>query len=93
MKLYKCRFIIGWIDESDGACGEATGIHTQDDLTKAADGDESKDLYSVYEYEAPVDFAWEVGASYAFKEDWTATDSLSIAQVQYNNGAWVTVGK
>ena len=93
MKLYKCRFIIRWIDESDGACGETTGIHTKDDLIKAADGDESKQLYSVYEYEAPIDFAWEIGSSYAFKEDWTATDSLSIIQVQDDNGVWGDCGE
>jgi len=94
MKLYKCRFIIGWIDESDGACGESTGINSSDDLIKAADGDKSKDLFSVFEYEAPYDYAWEVGASYAFMEDWTAHDTLSIAQVQNNKGEWVkTKGK
>lgn len=90
MKLYKCRFIIGWIDESDGTCGESTGFNSSNDLVKAADEDGSKNLMSVFEYEAPVEYAWEIGASYAFMENWTAHDSLSIAQFYNpNTKTWV----
>ncbi len=87
--MYTCRFIIGWMHESDGACGESTGIYTLDDLIAAANGDESKDQFSVFVYEAPYDYAYEVGAEKAFKENWTAQDSLSVVQVQNEKGEWV----
>lgn len=87
MNLNKCRFLIGWMDGSDGACGEATGINRGNDLIA---GVETNENVNVYEYEAPAGFEWEVGASKAFRDNFTAQDTLSVVQV-YLDGAWVEV--
>lgn len=93
--LRKCRFIIGWMDGSDSAC-DPTGIHTQEDLLLAMNLDRLPGgclsrTVDVFEYDAPEGFEWEVGASYAFMANFTAHDTLSIAQYQDSEGKWVSV--
>lgn len=82
MKLRKCRFYIGWMAFSNGACGEDTGIHEVDDLLKPSS---EKDCF---EYEAPEGFEWAVGAAQAFEGNWTAEDSMSLVLVE-NDGEWL----
>lgn len=90
----QCRFIIGWMDGSDSAC-DPTGIHTQEDLLLAIAPDFgvlcNDRVADVFEYDAPEGFEWEVGASYAFRQGFTAHDSLSIAQYQDSEGKWISV--
>lgn len=92
--LRKCRFIIGWMDGSDSAC-DPTGIHSQNDLLLAVDPRpralRNLRTVDVWEYDAPEGFEWEVGASYAFRADFYAHDSLSIAQYQDSEGKWISV--
>lgn len=88
----RCRFIIGWMDgsDSDSTCNP-TGIHTQADLLAAAVAGKTAGIVDVFEYDAPEGFEWEVGASYAFRANFTAHDTLSIAQYQDSEGKWVSV--
>ena len=73
--MKKCKFLIGWFDGSDGACGDNTGIKTPDDLIRLHS--EGSEHVSCFKYEAPEGFEWEVGAAQAFKENFTAHDSVS----------------
>lgn len=95
MQLRKCRFIIGWMDGSDGCCGDPTGIHTSDDLLLAVSSKFPEAgrlrLVDVFKYDAPEGFEWEVGASKAFLDGYTAHDTLSIAQYQDSEGNWISV--
>ena len=75
--MKRWRFYIGWIDGSYGACGDSTGIHTADDLV------EGNEHVNVFEYEAPEGFEWQVGASMAFRENFTGQDTASrVEEIQ-----------
>ena len=83
--MNKYRFLIGWIDGSDSAC-DPTGIHSQEDLL-----DPDNMAVNCFEFELPDgmdDYAWRVGASYAFEQDFTAHDTLSLAQ-KWDGSQWV----
>jgi hypothetical protein len=70
-------FYIGWAHESDGACGDPTQIKSQEDLVPQY---EAGGAVARYEYEAPAEFAWEVGAAQAFRDNYTAHDTFSIVE-------------
>ncbi len=72
--MTKWRFLIGWLDSSDGNCGEPNGLHSEHDLTEETAGFcVDFELHNI----ANSQTAWLVGAGYAFLEDWTLTDSVS----------------
>lgn len=74
-KLNDCIFLIGWISGSDGNCGVENGIYENSDLRKLyASGDAA---VTSYNYKASKGFEWEVGASKAFNENFTAHDTFS----------------
>ena len=73
--MEKQIFLIGWIERANGACSEKTGIVTADDLLP---------LYlkgsphvCAYKYEAPKEFACDIGRCKAFIDNWTSEDSVS----------------
>ena len=70
-----CKFFIAWMSGSDGACGEETKVHSINDLIPQYH--EKNDNVTMYEYDAPEGFEWEIGAAKAFRDNWTASDSLS----------------
>lgn len=78
--MKKCKFYIGWFENSDGACGDSTGIHSQDDLIRLYN--EGSEFVDCYEYEAPEGFEWEIGAAKAFNNNFTAHDSTSVVVVE-----------
>ena len=73
----KYVFLIGWIDGSDGACGEETGVTSQTDLIAIYKGEKQGQVTS-WEIEAENENeAYERGATKAFLDNWTARDSMT----------------
>jgi hypothetical protein len=79
----KAKFLIGWIEGSSGACGDKTGIHTQDDLLKGYL--EGNHHVNAFDIEGPEDYLWDIGAAKAFLHNWTAIDSFTIVIDEKNN--------
>lgn len=80
--LVKCKFLIAWAEGSPSSGGVKTGVHGLADLS------ENNECVDVYEYEAPAGWAWEVGASKAFEEGFTAQDACSTVYV-LNGTEWI----
>jgi hypothetical protein len=75
--MSKYVYLIGWMDDSDGACGEKTGIKKQEDLEPLwKKGSEHVASYPLNATDLEV-AQWE-GMGRAFRDDFTATDTLSI---------------
>ena len=74
-KLNDCIFLIGWMSGSDGAEGEENGLKDHSDLRKLYT--QKSNVVSAFKYMAPKGFEWEVGASKAFEENFTAHDTFS----------------
>ena len=84
MKMVSCKFFIGWMDGSDGACGEKTGINSPGDLNRLYN--EGSEHVTCYEYDAPKGFEWEIGASMAFRQNFTAHDTFSDYFIEKDGG-------
>ena len=76
MAMNKCTFYVAWFAGSEGADGEDTGVNSQDDLVSQYNA--GNEHVRRFEYEAPEGFEWEVGAAKAFRQNYTAHDSVSI---------------
>lgn len=87
------RFLIAWIDGSESAFasgvnpmqGGRTDVKTANDLT------DTNECVSVYEFSLEGEaenFAWEIGASYAFNDNFTAFDTVSKVQKLVKEDAW-----
>lgn len=78
----KYAVLIGWISESDGACGERTDFSGVEDLVAAyrrckETGEVSENFgFQEVEHDDP-NAAYALGIMEFFFEDWTATDSLT----------------
>lgn len=75
--MKKYIFIIGWFDGSDGACGEHTGVHSQDDLIPIHKGEKEGQVDSYEVHGKTQDQAMNEGYKKAFFHNFTAHDSCS----------------
>src|ERR1700677_1519072 len=74
MKTY--LFLLAWCDGSDSACGEATGVDSQDDLLpEYRKGNEH--IFALYIAAPNEGLAADAGYSRAFHENYTGYDSVS----------------
>lgn len=86
--MNRYRFLIGWIEDSDSAGGEKTGIKFEQGRVRGLTA--ANPSVSVFVYELPSHFeewAWHVGAGYAFSENFTGHDTVSKVQ-KFTRGRW-----
>lgn len=75
----KYRFYIAWMSESDGACGEDTGINTQNDLIPEYNMGNGN--VNMWEFDCEnEDMACLLGYKEAFFNNWTAHDSFTVVE-------------
>jgi len=77
------RLLIGWMAGSEGE-EDSNGIEEPDDLLT---GQCAKNEYQFELPEVLEKYAWEVGAGFAFRDDYTATNTMSRLQ-KLVNGEW-----
>ena len=74
-----CKFLIGWMNGSDGANGDETGINSPNDLETLYN--EGSEYVACYEFDAPDNLSYKeltyMGMGYAFMQDWTAHDTFT----------------